>query len=212
MTSSWALKKLREQGSTWDIANFGDPDNSLGGWEDHYIINGAHRECHPDFEAMPIGNPYGFMICKRRKRPDGRGFDTPLPFDPSQFNGYNKFSADMYRPWRDTAIQLANPDGYYDRKVPNEEYLHLNDYLSRDTYYDGIGTKPVHTPMANGEIPREFGFSFTNTKNPPRKYDVQQLHQRFPQWMRLQSAHGVPQSELDKISESNKEYVTMATW
>ncbi len=46
------------------------------------------------------------------------------PIDPSQFNGYNKYMADLYRPWRETAIQITDPYNYYDRTVPNENFLH----------------------------------------------------------------------------------------
>lgn len=208
MTSSWALSQRKKMG-VWDISNFGDPNNSLGGWEDHYIINGAVRECHPDFEAIPIGNPYGFMVCKRRKYPDGKGFDTVHnPIDPSQFNGYNKYSADLYRPWRETQIQITDPYNYYDRTVPNEAFLHQFDYLARPIHYDGTGIKPVHTPGPRKY--HEYGFAYS--PNPPYKYDVTQLHQKYPVWKETQMYHGLSQEDADEIDQKFNDSVPSSTW
>nr|QBK86390.1 MAG: uncharacterized protein LCMAC102_01850 [Marseillevirus LCMAC102] len=222
MTSSWALTKRKEMADVWNVSNFGNPENSLGGWEDHYIINGACRECHPDFEAIPIGNPYGFMVCKRRKfpvkpnnmidaskYPDGMSLDVPHdPIDPSQFNGYNKYMADMYRPWRTTQIQLSNPYNYYDRTTPNEALLHQKDYLAREIYYSGNGIKPVHTPGQRKYS--EYGYSFTNS--PPYKYDVTRLHQAYPVWKDTQIYHGDSQEEMDKFDQVYDESVPASTW
>ena len=209
MTSSWLLSKRKEMFDTWSISNFGDPDNSLGGWEDHYIINGAVRECRAGFKAIPIGNPYGFMICKRMKRPDGRSIDTvPDPIDPSQFNGYNKFSPDLYRPWRKTAIQMTNPTNYYDRTIPNSDYLHQRDYISRDTMYNATGIKPIHTPGPRKYV--EYGFGFT--PDPPYKYDIHRLNQAYPNWKREQKYHGMPEKVLNELDQTHLESVTGGTF
>lgn len=211
MTSSWALTKRKQMGQVWNIANFGDPDNALGGWEDHYITPGHTHECHPDYEAIPIGNPYGFMMCKKKKYPDGRGLDAVHdPVDPSQFNGYNKYMADLYRPWRETQIQITDPYNYYDRTTPNEQFLHTHDYLARETEYSGTGVKPIHTPGHRKF--HEYGFSYTSPGNPPYKYDVTQLHQRYPQWKELQVYHGASQAQMDALDQAHLQSVPASTW
>ena len=109
-------------GDVWRIKNFSHPKlDSLGGWEDHYIKDGANGECHPDYEAIPIGNPYGFMVCKKRLGSAGKPLDmVQHPIDASKWNGYNKYMADLYRPWRKTAIQMYDPYYYSDRRAPYE--------------------------------------------------------------------------------------------
>jgi hypothetical protein len=212
MTSSFLLKKRKEMGDVWNIANFSNPSqDSLGGWEDHYIINGACRECGPGFEAVPIGNPYGFMICRRRTDYKGKSFDLPQDIDYSQFNGYHKFSADLYRPWRKTQIQEYDPYDYYDRVVPNEDYLHSRDYLARDTKYNATGIKPIHTPRTNpGEPYREYGFSYTS--NLPYKYSVQQAQQRYPLFKREHIHLGLPKQEADHYDEVYNVSVLNGAW
>ena len=196
MTSSWSLTQRKKMGSVWDVSNFGDPNNSLGGWEDYYITPGGTHECHPNYEAIPIGNPYGFMICSRRKYENGQGFDTPRdPIDPSEFNGYHKFSADLYRPWRETEIQITDPYNYYDRTTPNEALLHQTDYLARDIKFNATGVNPVHTPGPRKY--HEYGYSYS--PNPPYKYDVNRLHQGYPAWKETQIYHGLPQKTADRI-------------
>lgn len=209
MTSSWALTKRKEMKDVWAISNFGDDDNALGGWEDHYIVNGAQRECGPNFEAVPIGNPYGFMICRRKKRKDGRGMDVPpVMIDPSEYNGYHKFSPDLYRPWRKTAIQITNPDNYYDRTTPNEAFLHQRDYLAREIKYNGTGVDPIHTPGPRRY--NEYGYSYTN--GAPYKFDVTRLHQPYPIWKTDKIYHGMPQEKADEIDTNYNQSVTMSTW
>ena len=96
-------------GDTW---KFGFPEDPLGGWESHYISPGGCRSCHPDYVAIPIGSPYGFQVCVKRKGSCGKTLDKPqVEIDPSEWNGYNKYQADLYRPWRDTEIQMY--DRYY---------------------------------------------------------------------------------------------------
>lgn len=218
MTSSWCLVNRRRMQDAWKISNFGDPENALGGWEDHYIIDGANRECHPEFEAVPIGNPYGFMVCRRRKHmapstPNGhkklRSLDVPAdPIDPSQFNGYHKYSADLYRPWMREQIQITDPYNYYDRTTPNEPLLHQRDYLARDIKYNGTGIHPIRTPGPRKYF--EYGDSFTPL--PPYKYDVTQLHQRYPIWKEEQIYHGLPQQSADYLDRVYNDAVPVSTW
>lgn len=193
----------------WDVSNFGDTDNALGGWEDHYITPGGTHECHPDYEAIPIGNQYGFMVCKKRKYPNGKGMDVVQdPIDPSQFNGYNKYMSDLYRPWRTTQIQMTDPYNYYDRTTPNESMLHQRDYLAREIQYSGAGIKPVHTP--GDRKYHEYGYSYTS--EPPYKYDVQRLHQAYPIWTETQKYHGMPQSSIDELDQTYNSSVPSGTW
>jgi hypothetical protein len=199
MSSSWLIKKRKEMDKWWNINNFGTDKNALGGWEDSYIINGAIRECHPNYEAVPIGNPYGFMICRRRKDENGKGLDVPSEeIHPSEFNGYNKYMADMYRPWRKTQIQTYNPTNYYDRTTPNQEELHLRDYLAREIQFNSTGIKPTHTPGPRKYY--EYGYSFTN--GPPFKYDITRLHQGYPSWRKDKLFHGIERKILQELDEN----------
>ena len=95
-------------------------------------------------------------------------------------------------------IQMYNPYGYYDRVVPNEDYLHSEDYLARDIQYNGTGVKPVHTPGPRRY--HEYGDSYTDT--PPYKYDISQLHQKYPVWKDDKKFHGVPQQTLDHLDQN----------
>ena len=179
MTSSWSLHKRHQHDDTWNIDNFSLQSSPLGGWEDHYIINSAHRECRPGFLTMPIGNKYGFAICKRQQHNT-----QPSSYIPE---GYHKFRSDLYSPYDVLPIQISNPYYYYDRKIPNEEYYHLNDYIARDINYNGTGIDYVYTPMNNRKA-REYGFSYTS--NPPYRYDVTRLHQVSDVWNDIRERHG----------------------
>jgi len=201
MTSSWALTKRKEMGNTWV---FGDHNDPLGGWEDHYIIPGHTRECHPDYVANPIGNPYGFMVCVKRKGFKGKYLDQPqcsINKDLPDLNGYNRFSADLYRPWRQTQIQMYDPYNYYDRTAPNEEFLHNNDYLAREMNFNANGIDPVHTPGDRKYY--EYGLSYSH--NPPSKYDITRLHQAYPVWKDNKIYHASnkldEQEKLDKLDQ-----------
>jgi hypothetical protein len=208
MTSSWLLSQ-RKQNPAWDVSNFGDINNSLGGLEDHYIINGAVNECRAGFEAIPIGNPYGFMVCKKQKYENGEGLDVVQNSeDLSRYNGYHKNSVDLYRPWRETPIQMTNPDYYSDRKTPNQSYLHQFDYLEREVRYRGDGIK-THYPRGSKNYEKH-GFSYS--ENPPYKYDVTQLHQKYPRWKAVQIYDGMSQEEADEIDRTFHDSVTASTW
>ena len=209
MTSSLSLKKRKEMWRDWGIFNFGDPENALGGWEDHYIADGI-KNCRAGFDAIPIGNPYGFKICKRRKHPNGQSMDVPKnPIEPRVWNGYNKYMADLYRPWRETQIQMYDPYNYYDRVIPNEQLLHRDDYIARPIRYDGIGVNPVHTP-GPGRY-NEYGFSFT--PKPPMKYDVKRLHQAYPVWKQTQIyQHPELQDRLDRMDTEFMESDVVGTF
>lgn len=205
MTSSWALTQRKRMGNVWDIKNFGESEL------DSYIVNGACRECHPNYKASPIGNPYGFLLCSKRVRKDGGHVDTPMPpnYDMGDKNGYHKFRADLYAPDDRLPRQLADPYGFYDRKVPNEGFLHVNDYLARDVKYDGIGVNPLRTPGRHTPY-LEYGFSFTGT--PPFKYDIQRLQQPYPLFKQELLNRGVPQGDVDNMDTQYTKSSTMGVW
>lgn len=208
MTSSWLLQQRKKMG-VWDIQNFGNPNNALGGWEDHYITPGHTHECHPDFEAIPIGNPYGFMVCKKRKHPDGTNLDLPYkPTDLSLYNGYHKFQADMYSPCGVLPRQISNPEYYYNRVIPNEIEFHKDDYIARGINYNGTGIKPVHTPGTRKY--NEYGFDYTPI--PPYKYDVQHLHQPYNVWRDEQKFKGMSEEQLDEIDKTYTDSSPYGFW
>lgn len=200
MTSSWQLKQRKLQKERWAVSNFGDPNNSLGGWEDHYIIPGGTRECHPDYTAHPIGNPYGFMICAKRKFPNGKGLDsgnTMCPMQVADMNGFHRYSADLYDPRKETQTQMYNPDDYYKRTTPHEEFFHTHDFLTREIHFNSTGIRPIHVGGDRKYL--EYAMSYTNSP-PSRKYDVTRLHQLYPIWKEEQSHLGrLSQAEIDKF-------------
>lgn len=209
MTSSLALTKRKEMGNVWNIKNFSYPgEDSLGGWEDHYIKDGANGECHPNYYAIPIGNPYGFMVCVKRKGDAGKTLDVPQhEIDPSVWNGYNKYMADLYRPWRDTAIQMYDPYYYFDRRAPYEAQHIQNDMLRLPMAYNGTGVSPIHTPGKPPEKTRFFEYGYSYATQPPYKYDTTRQQQPYPTWKNTQEFHypqthgtyGPPYPDLDKL-------------
>lgn len=226
MSSSWLLSKRKamtfpDGRKVWDMKNFSDTNDGLGGLSDMYIVDGATGECHPDYQAIPMGDPYGFMVCKKRKRPlnrpdggvgeatSGLGIGVSVPRnDAASINGYHKFSADLYDPKREVPIQLQDPYYYYDRTVPNEMYFHRNDYLARQVQYSGDGIRALHTPGPRKYF--EYGFSYTPL--PPPKYDIQRLQQPYELWRDIQEYHGVSREELDRFDREYNESIPASTW
>src|SRR3989338_5541196 len=110
MSGSFLLKQRNLLGSAYDVSNFGAVDTELGGWSSHYVKNLGLSRCHPNYEAIPIGNnPLGFAIC-RKKVIDGRTLDLPAPHVTGENNGYHKFASDLYNPKAKTQTQMYNPD------------------------------------------------------------------------------------------------------
>lgn len=209
MTSSLALTKRKQMGDVWDIKNFSYPGmDSLGGWEDSYIINGGCRTCAPGYYSIPMGNPSGFSMCVKRLGSAGKPIDiVQHPVDPSEWNGYNKYMADLYRPWRDTAIQMYDPYYYWDRRTPHEAELIQKDILRLPMKYNGTGVEPIHTPGIPPERTRFFEYGFSHTSEPPYKYDTTRQQQPYPAWKDIQKYHypqtqgtyGPPYPALDKL-------------
>jgi len=207
MTSSSSLTQRKRMGDTW---RFGFPEDPLGGWESHYLnVNSGCHECVPGYVAIPIGEPYGSQICVKRKGDCGKTLDkVQVETDPSVWNGYNKYQADLYRPWRDTQIQLYNPYYYADRRTPHQSELITGDYLHLPSKYNANGINPIHTP---GDT-RFYEYGFSYAKNPPYKWNVQELEQRYPIWKQEKIYHGYPQEVMDEFDRRYQQKNMMGTW
>jgi hypothetical protein len=209
MTSSLSLTKRKQMGDVWNIKNFSHPELPLGGWEDHYIVNGGHRECHPNFYAIPIGNPYGFMMCVRRRDEEGRALDTaPGIPDFSHMNGLHRNSADLYDPSKAEQTQMFNPYPYDNRNVSNFRELIRDDYYRLPIKYNGTGIKPVR----NHGHGKEFGFSHLEN-DPPLKFNITRLIQPYPIWKEEQEylhSLGKTSNPLDhtKHDEFDQQYTS----
>lgn len=202
MTSSWLLHKRRttfdQSGNhLWDLRKFSHNNSPLGGWEDHYITPGHTHSCHPDYDSIPIGHPYGFHVCVKRNPSEAPMRKQNI----HKYNGYHRFQTSLYDPEKKYPQQDFNPYSFYSRTVPDQEYLHSNDYLARDVHYNGIGANPITTPHSPGEPFRERHFAY-DTPSPPPKYDVTRLEQPYTLWKKEQSLTK-SQEELDSVDEAN---------
>lgn len=208
MSGSFLLKQRNLLGSAYDVSNFGAVDTELGGWSSHVIKPMSTSRCHPNYEAIPIGNnPLGFAIC-RKKVIDGRTLDLPAPHVTGENNGYHKFASDLYDPKLTTQTQMYNPDRYYDRKTPEESYLQTNDYLTRNVRYNGNGIIPMNTP---GGLYREYAFDYTPI--PPPKYDVVRLQQPFELWKdRKLYLKEMSREQMDTFEQNYQNVRTSGTW
>lgn len=225
MTSSLALKKRKEMCPIW---NFGYADSPLGGWEDHYITPGGTHECHPNYKAIPIGNPYGFMVCIKRRQPpqpkayiggnlpgenqNGSSHFEENPQDgysqgsshleENPQDGYHKYMVNLYDPNIKEPIQPYNPYYMKDRRTPYQADLIREDYLDRDFKYNGTGIQPIHVPPGNGDQGQkyfEYGYSYID--KPPYKYDVSRLQQPYPVWKAEKEYLFGESKNLDKFSQ-----------
>lgn len=197
MTSSFTIKKINEQRSLWTPAL---PGATLGGLEDRYLkIVG---ECHPDFNAVPIGNPDGAKLCVRKTDACGLSIgDTMMERSRREIDntqGYYRGSVNLYDVREMVPYQQINPEAYSSRRIPWEGDLVRRDYLHRPLNFGGIGINPVRIPhqLFDEDKPYwSYDFTFTPREDPltgkriatspkdnvpPPKYDITQLHQRYP--------------------------------
>jgi hypothetical protein len=108
------------------------------GYGDQYIR--PWGECHPDFEAHPIGHPEGVKVCTRRAKP-------PVPTSKAyRQNGLHRYRMNLYDPTIEKPIQQYNPDAPVNRRIPNENYLVTKDYISRDIRFNATGLEGLRTP------------------------------------------------------------------
>lgn len=217
MTSSFLLQERLKDPKTW---TFGLPDSVMGGQDDHYLR--SYGECHPDYMAIPIGNPTGVKVCVRRVDHCGRRFgETPLLEAQSkieQANGYYRGSVNLYDPMATIPQQDWNPQYYSSRRIPWEQDLLRKDYLRWEIKYNGTGVNLLHSPheLRDKNKPYyQYGYSYTpsdlegttwdpRTATDPRdnlpepKYDVTRLHQPFTVWKDEQRYMGQNQNEYDE--------------
>jgi|SRR5579862_2513234 hypothetical protein len=110
--SAELYQRLRDPFAVQVPVNSNSP---LGGWEDTYMINGAIRECHPDFFATPIGDsPTRFLVCQRKKNENGMPFES-LRENPDTFVG---------------------PTPYYSTRESRDMVLDKNEIYRKKTSYE----------------------------------------------------------------------------
>ena len=189
MSSSWLLSKRKDIGIGRAIGNKGE-------YNDSYITPGGTRECHPDYVATPINDPkgYGFLLCTRRANPPHNNPQPPPHPQPDE--GVHLHQRDLYTLQKDPR-QLFCPYSVQQRTVPNEWYLRQHDYYSRDLWYDGIGVRSAPQP-------EEFHKFKFDINHPPPKFDVHQLHQRYPVWKKELVKSGM--ASVEQLDEHDKNY------
>jgi hypothetical protein len=129
MTSSFRIKKMKESGIY-----------TLGSIFDVHLKQWG--ECHPDFEATPIGRPDGVKLCVRK-------YESVAP-KTVPTTSYSKCSPDLYNPGN-LPRQINNPYAYVDRRPPNDDWNIAHDItrLKTELKYDGIGFFPGDYPNMN---------------------------------------------------------------
>ena len=198
MTSSLSIKKRLEQPQVW---TFGDPETStLGGWDDHYLTPGHTHECHPDYKAVPIGNPYGFMMCVKRDTSPKKSCNDTSEYTEKKENGYFRYSSDLYNTKAKRPVQLYNPDFYNERRTPNEGLLITDDYLHLPIKYNGSGVYPIHTPTDSTTPypPGYFEYGYSRKLKPPYKYDIVRGIQAYPVYRNMQQ-YNQPMTPIDPL-------------
>ena len=143
-----------------------NPEYRLGNYHDHYIIDAASRQCHPNYEATLLSdNPHGYQICSKRsefiqppiKRRTADGKYQSLtsflikddaPREPGDFQvrgiAERRTRKDLYAPDNREPIQLANPYAYHDRHVPGIEDLKKRGLLYHEEFQSGPGFGSSH--------------------------------------------------------------------
>jgi len=175
MSSSFRLFKRRQEKNLWTIP---------GPSENHYIR--VFGECHPEYTALPIGQPDGVKICSRTA-PEIPYLPKP---DPERTkNRYYKFASRLYEPANPKPVQMLNPTAYDDRFGPNRGIYLDKDYYRSEVKYDGLGGYPL--PTCTDRARYEYGVSQIS-KRP--SYDVTRLHQLGPLWDQSVQYHS-PETE-----------------
>lgn len=197
MTSSWLLSNRKDIGIGRIIGEKGE-------YNDMYITPGGTRECHPDYEATPINDQkgYGFLLCTRRNPSEPRLGSGVPPKNPIE--GVNLQQRDLYRTNKQP-IQLFSPLSVQERIIPHEQYLRQHDYYSRDITFDGIGIRSSPTPA-------ELHKYRSDINHPPPKFDIHQLHQRYPVWKQELLNNGESQEHLDNIDRTHNYSIGTGFW
>lgn len=195
--------------------------NYLQSVSDNYMINGAHRECHPDFIATPIGeSPYGFLVCQRKIDPS-----TGLPPEANRkelitnFQPYEDYTSrtggsrltnfsqsfDMYKSVPNSHPRTTFLGGqalkFEDRRIPNQATLQGSDYYRDCVKYAGIGDEHIdYYPGMFGYRENKYYYSA-----PPARFDITQGVQPYNMWRREHVRMGtVSPGEMAKFDEQTK--------
>lgn len=164
MSSSFRLQKRKEEKKLWEF----------GPYYDHYIRDIGN--CHPDYEAHPIGHADGAKVCVRRPK-EKIDFLEYLQQFPQ---GYNRFCANLYDPRKKVADQISDNWEYRWRRMPNEAYALQHDLYRIPIKYDSTGTEALYQTDRNGYPYYLYGVDTLN--KPKENYDVTRLHQLSSTW------------------------------
>lgn len=195
--------------------------NYLQSISDNYMINGAHRECHPDFIATPIGDsPYGFLVCQRKIDPQ-----TGLPpeairkelitnYQPhenytsrvggSRLTNFSQ-SFDMYNAVPNSHPRTSFLGGqalkFEDRRVPYQATLQGSDYYRDCVKYAGIGDEHIdYYPGMFGYQENKYYYSA-----PPPRFDITHAVQPYDMWRREHVRMGtVTPKEMANFDKTTK--------
>lgn len=177
----------------------------LQAYSDNYMINGAVRECHVDFESIPVGqNPNGFVVCQRKRDPiTGQSpeevmaqSNLGIPFRQKPINqgtiwdtGYTQ-TYDLYKD-RPNSIPRYSPLGgqalkFQDRRLPYQAHLQGLDYYRDCIDFRAIGTEKIDA------VPGIFGYKENKYyfSSPPPLFDITQAVQPYNLWRREQIRMG----------------------
>lgn len=148
------------------LARLHDTRYRLGNYYDHYMIDAASRQCHPDYEATLLSDdPHGYQICTRRaeyikppikrRTADGRYASLSSVLIKNNINrDMNSFETtgvaerktrkDLYAPDDREPIQIANPYNYSDRHVAGRDDLKKRGLLYHEEFQSGPGFGTAH--------------------------------------------------------------------
>lgn len=185
--------------------------DGIGGLSDNYMTPGGTHECHPDFVATPIGkDPYGFLICRRKKdpRPSPLGEVTyskysPILSDVSHTTNqtYDLFTGNPNQEPRRTRLG-GQPLALQDRRLPHQAHLQGSDYYRDPVLYRGTGIERLEKPIGTlGYRENKYYFS-----RPPPVYDVTFAVQPYELWKREQTLRGNLSQSVIENTESKKAF------
>lgn len=211
MSGSYLLaKRLRES----DNLSVTVPKNGpMGGWENTYLVNGGHRECHPDFIAKPIGpNPYGFLVCERKQYdelpvPNPGNYELEEVCQPEE-NKKRMYTQgyDLYNNERESMPRLTRLGGQ-PRDLPDRRYPYQAHYQGADYYRDCIKFRGIGDVEKINAYPGDFGYRENKYyySAPPPVYDVTQGVQPYSLWRNEQLRMGTIDEEgITKFEDVHK--------
>lgn len=180
-------------------------------WSNSYMINGAHRECHPDFIATPIGeSPYGFLVCQRKKSeaynfPRGEVVtnNNQIKFGHDENESHYSQSYNLYNSTPSSHPRvISQPRRLADRRLPNQATLQGSDYFRTPIIYDGIGSDNLD------RLPGQFGYRENKYyfSAPPPLFDITHAVQPYPLWRREQLRLGTANEEQMQEFEKKHTY------